>query len=179
MKEEISTLKNGGVGVLATDTLYGIVASAFSKKAVARIYAIKGRDEKKPFIILISSVRDLQKFSIRLTKEHKVFLEGAWPGPVSVILPCKPKKFEYLHRGAESLAFRMPKNKKLLELLKKTGPLVAPSANPQGMLPAENVGQARKYFGDDVDFYIAGGTKKGKASRIVSLLGQIPVVIRK
>ncbi len=179
MKEEISTLKNGGVGILATDTLYGIVGSAFSKKTVGRIYEIKGRDEKKPFIVLIASIRDLQKFSIRLTKDQKIFLEGAWPGPVSVILPCKAKKFEYLHRGSESLAFRLPKNKMLLEILKKTGPLVAPSANPQGMLPAENIAQAKEYFGDAVDFYIAGGTKRGKASRIVSLLGQIPVIIRK
>ena len=179
MKEETKLLKNDGIGVLATDTLYGVVGSALSKKAVARIYALKGRDEKKPFIVLIASVNVLKKFSVRLSKEQKGFLEREWPGPVSVVLPCKPKKFEYLHRGTESLAFRMPNKKKLLELLKKTGPLVAPSANPQGLVPAANIAEAKKYFGAQVDFYVPEGTKEGRASKIVSLLGLTPVVLRK
>ncbi len=179
MKEETKILKNGGIGVLATDTLYGIVGSALSKKAVQRIYKVKGRDDKKPFIILISSIRDLQKFSVRITPEQKGFLEREWPGAVSIILPCKPKKFDYLHRGTESLAFRMPKKKKLTELLKKTGPLVAPSANPQGLTPAATILEAKKYFGETVDFYVPEGTKEGKASKIVSLLGLTPIVIRK
>ncbi len=179
MKEEIKLLKKDGIGVLATDTLYGVVGSALSKKAVRRVYEAKGRDDKKPLIILIASLNDLKKFSVRLSANQKHFLENAWPGPVSVILQCKPKKFEYLHRGTESLAFRMPKKKKLAELLKKTGPLVAPSANPQGLNPAKTIAEAKKYFGDTVDFYVAEGTKEGKASTIVSLLADIPVVIRK
>lgn len=179
MKEEINILKKGGIGVLATDTLYGIVGSALSPKAVRRIYAVKGRDDKKPFIILIASLNDLKKFSVRLTTEQKRFLAKEWPGPVSIILPCKPKKFEYLHRGTESLAFRIPRSKRLIELLKKTGPLVAPSANPQGLTPAKNITVARDYFEDSVDFYIPTGTKEGKPSRIVSLLGELPVIVRK
>lgn len=179
MKEEIKLLKNDGIGVLATDTLYGLVGSALSKKAVRRIYEVKGRDDKKPFIILIASLNDLKKFSVRLSPEQKRFLESVWPGPVSVILPCKPKKFEYLHRASESLAFRMPKKQKLIDLIKKTGPLVAPSANPQGLKPARNISEARAYFEQYVDFYIPEGTKEGKASKVVSLLGQIPVVVRK
>ena len=82
MKEEIKILKKGGIGVVATDTLYGIVGSALSIKAVQRIYAVKGRDDKKPFIILISSIADLKKFSVRLTTEQKRFLGQEWPGPV-------------------------------------------------------------------------------------------------
>ena len=179
MKEETKLLKKGGIGVLATDTLYGIVGMALSPKAVKRIYAVKGRTETKPFIILISSLSDLKKFSVKITAEQKRFLEREWPGAVSIILPCKPKKFEYLHRGTESLAFRMPKKKKLIDLLKKTGPLVAPSANPQGQPTAANIAEARQYFENKVDFYIPEGTKEGKPSKLVSLLGQIPVVLRK
>lgn len=162
-------LAHDGVVILPTDTLYGMCASAHSKKAVARIYDIKGRDENKPFIILIDSVTQLSTFGISLTKEQKMFLEHIWPNPVTVILPVPAKKHTYLHRGTNALAFRIPKSQKLRDLLKKTGPLVAPSANPQGLKPAETIREAKAYFGKLIDLYIAGGRKVGTPSTILKL----------
>ena len=78
-----------------------------------------------------------------------------WPGKVSLIL--------------NGTAFRLPKNKKLIEILKKTGPLVAPSTNIEGKKPAETITQAKKYFGDKVDFYVSGGTLKSKPSALISI----------
>jgi L-threonylcarbamoyladenylate synthase len=172
-------ISKGGVGVIPTDTLYGLVGSAFSKKAVKRMYDIKSRTDSKPFIILISSLSSIKKFGVALSKEQEKFLGTVWPGPVSIIVPCPKEKFAYLHRGTKSLAFRMPKNKKIRAMLEKTGPIVAPSANPQGMKPAHTILDAKKYFGDSVDFYIAGGRKVGKPSRVVSLLTGKPVIVRK
>ncbi len=190
-KQVISILKNNGIGILPTDTLYGVVGSAFSKKAVERIHQIKERDENKPFIVLLSQISDLAKFGITLNSTQKNYLDSVWPGPVSVILPCYANKFAYLHRDTKSIAFRIPKNKKLREFLLQTGPLVAPSANPQGEMPATTIREAKKYFSDNVDFYIAGGKKKGnenvfipappkggKPSKIVSLASDSPVIIR-
>ena len=177
--QSIPKIKKDGIGILATDTLYGVVGSAFSKKAVLRIYDVKGRTEGKPLIILIPLVNDLKRFGIKLSKAHESYLNSIWPGPVSVILPCSQKKFQYLHRGTKSLAFRLPKSKKLRELLQKTGPLVAPSANPQGEKPAHTIAEAKKYFGAKVDFYIPSGRKIGRPSRVVSLLSSKPVVVRK
>lgn len=96
-----------------------------------------------------------------------------------MILPCKSTKFQYLHRGTKSLAFRLPKKKPLRELLEKTGPLVAPSANPQGLEPAKNITEAKKYFGDMVDVYVAGGKLEGKPSKLISLLEKKPKILRK
>ncbi len=156
-------LKNGGVVVLPTDTVYGIVGQALNKKTVERIYSLKERDTHKPFIILISSVKDLKTFSA----EENQLMKKVWPGPVSIILPVKTKKF--LHRGTKSLAFRMPNHKKLKQLLKKTGPLVAPSANPQGEKPAETLKEAQLYFGNNVDLYISAGRRlKGKPSSLIA-----------
>ena len=154
----IRIIEKGGVVVLPTDTLYGICASAFSKKTVEKIYEIKGRDEQKPFIILISKIEDLKKFGIKLTKDQKNILEKLWPNKVSVILACTSKKYSYLHRGTCSLAFRFPKKKSVLKILDQTGPLVAPSANPQGLSPARNIAEAKKYFGNQIDLYISGRT---------------------
>lgn len=162
--EEI--LVNGGVAVIPTDTLYGVVASAFNKKAVERIYKIKGRDEEKPFIVLISSEKDLDKFKIK----HSQILSNTRMLPkVSFILPCVDKKFEYLHRGRKTIAFRMvgKRNKNLFNLLKNVGPIVAPSANLQGQKPAKNISEAKKYFGNKIDIYINGGTKNSKPSTLV------------
>jgi len=154
-KEIINILKKGGVGVMPTDTLYGLVSSAFSKKAIARIYKIKKRDKKKPLIVLIASLNDLKKFNIKLTTVQSRTLNKVWPGKVSVII--------------NNIAFRLPAKKSLIDVIKKTGPLVAPSANPEGLEPAENISQAQKYFGYDVDFYVAGGILKGEPSTLIKL----------
>ncbi|HEY4512209.1 MAG TPA: L-threonylcarbamoyladenylate synthase [Candidatus Paceibacterota bacterium] len=162
LEKAISAINNEGIVVFPTDTLYGILGSAFSKKAVERIYGVKGRNTKKPLIVLTSKISGLKKFGIReIPKE----LKKIWPGKVTVILPTK--KFPYIHRGSNSIAFRIPKDKNLLKLLAKTGPLVAPSANPEGKPPARNIKEAKKYFGDNIDLYVAGESKSGKPSTIV------------
>src|SRR5205814_332255 len=99
-----------------------------------------------------------------------------WPNTVSVVLPCVDEKFKYLHRGKKSLAFRMPKNKSLLEILKQTGPLVAPSANFEGEKFAENIEEAKKYFGENVFYseaassvYKDNGEIKSKSSTLIKL----------
>src|SRR3989304_6798119 len=102
-KKIVEILRRGGITVIPTDTIYGLVGSAFSKKAIERIYKIKGRKKTKPFIILISSFNDLKRFNIKPSiKEFKI-LKKIWPGPVSIILPCPSKKFRYLHRGTKNL----------------------------------------------------------------------------
>ncbi len=154
---------------MPTDTIYGIVGSALNPETVEEIYALRKREKGKPFIILISSVDDLERFEVSLTKEQKEFLEKNWPNPLSVILAVNNEKFKYLHRGKNSLAFRMPQDEKLLELLKEVGPVVAPSANPAGSKPAEALAEAKKYFGSQVSFYEDGGKLKSKPSTIIRL----------
>lgn len=165
----INLLKKGGVGIIATDTLYGLVGSALNKETVERIYQIKGRSENKPFIILISSIEDLRLFDILIDEKVKNYLKQTWPSPVSVILPCPSEKFAYLHKETQNLAFRLPDDEKLLDLLKETGPLVAPSANPQGKPPAQTIEEAKKYFGDNLDFYSGKGKLTGSASTLIQI----------
>lgn len=163
-------LCQGGVGVLMTDTMYGVVGSALQKKTVARIYKVRNRDLKKPMIILIGSLDELALFGIKASAGTLAVLKKLWPGPVSVILPCKSKKFSYLHKGTNSLAFRLPKDANLRGLLRHVGPLVAPSANTEGKVPARTIREAEKYFGDEVDFYLDNGTQKGAPSTIIQVI---------
>lgn len=165
-------LKNDGVVVLPTDTLYGLVSSAFSKKAIEKIYKIKERDKSKPLIVLISSVSQLKDFNISLP-----LLRGSGHRPrgsvfqpkVSVLLECKSNKFKYIHRGTNEIAFRLisSRNKNLYNLLNKVGPLVAPSANRESEKPAETINESKGYFGESVDMYIDGGRKVGEPSTLI------------
>ncbi len=177
-------LRRGGVGILPTDTLYGIVGQAFSREAVRRIYLLRRRNPKKPMIILIGDIGDLRLFGIRLTPQTKAAVRVLWPGKVSVLLdfPLRNKRllrtFSYLHRGTKSLAFRLPAPQALRSLLRKTGPLVAPSANFEGEPPALTPAVARAYFGDRVDFYLDRGRRAGKPSTLVRLEKGRVVVLR-
>ena len=165
----IRKLLAGQIGVLATDTLYGVVGSALREETVERIYGVRKRDLGKPMIILISSIKDLKLFNVEISKAQVKKLKAFWPGPVSVVLACPTEKFFYLHRGLKSLAFRLPASEKLLNLLTETGPLVAPSANLAGQSPAQTIDQAKKYFGEQVDFYVDDGQLKAKPSTIIVL----------
>src|SRR5688500_14387435 len=125
----VEILKQGGVGILPTDTLYGLVCSALNSKSVERVYRLRRRSPDKPSIILISEIADLKLFGIYLDQFTEDFLISHWPAPLSVVLPCLEDKFEYLHRGTKTLAFRVPDDENLRSLLSQTGPLIAPSAN--------------------------------------------------
>ena len=173
-------LKKGGVVVLPTDTLYGIIGSAMSKKAVERIYDIKGRDENKPFIVLINSLEQLKIFGIKTNQSQAKIFSKFWPGKVSVILPCSFKKWQYVHRGENSIAFRMigKKNKNLYNLINSVGPVVAPSVNKQGEKPAENIKEAMNYFGDSIDLYINVGKRSSPPSTLIKIKDNEVIVLR-
>lgn len=158
--ELVEQFQNNTIAILRTDTLYGILGRADNPDVVERIYVVKGRDEHKPFIILISDINELNHFGVNITKELAEMLQKYWPGPITFILPVAPEfqeKFSYLHRGTNALAFRMPAKDDLCDLIAQTGPLVAPSANPQGFAPAKNIDEARAYFGDTIDVYVDEG----------------------
>lgn len=178
-KDIIETIKAGGIGVIPTDTMYGIIGSAFNKKTVERIYVVRKRTPTKPLIILISDIKDLNTFKIKVDTELEKKLNKLWPNKVSVILPCKQKKFEYLHRGTNKLAFRLPKDKKLREFIAETGPIVAPSANTEGDRPSKNIKQAQKYFGVNADFYLDKGDMSIVPSTIVEIENREMKIIRK
>ncbi len=163
----ISILKRGGIAVMPTDTVLGVVAKARDRRAVARLYALRRKTSAKPFIILIQSIASLASFGVRIGTKERAFLRRVWPGAVSVILPCRFKRFEYLHRGTETLAFRVPKPSRLRALLATTGALVAPSANPEGKPTARTIAEARVYFGDSVDYYARGKATSRRPSTLV------------
>lgn len=148
-------INKGAIGVLPTDTVYGIVASVRHQDAIEQIYRETSRPARKPFIILIGSRVQLKELSIELSAEQETVLNGLWPGPVSVILPVQAPNLDYLHRGMNSLAVRLPDLEWLRTLIEKTGPIVATSANISGQPTPGQISQIKKQL-PGLNFYVEG-----------------------
>jgi L-threonylcarbamoyladenylate synthase len=172
--EVVQLLRAGGIGVLRTDTLYGVVASASNEAAVRRVFELKGRSENKSPIVLISENKQLFD---PIHRTIEAVLGKVWPGPVSVIIPSKRAPL-WIRRGNDSVAYRLPNNNDLRALIEQTGPLIAPSANPQGEVPAMTSDEAYKYFGDQVDFYVDGGQVTDSSPSQLLLIGDNGKVTR-
>lgn len=168
-------LKEGQIGVLPTDSVYGIMADAFNIEAVNSVFKIKDRPNNKPLIILLSKVSDMLKFGVSPNDIAKA--KSYWPGKTSLVFRVK-KGFEYINNGSDTLAFRIPDYEMIQKVLVITGPLVAPSANPSNLSPATDVKQAIDYFKDKVDFYLDDGVKNSMPSRIIDLTTSKDKVIR-
>jgi L-threonylcarbamoyladenylate synthase len=170
-------LKRGKYAVFATDTVYGIHTSALSESAVNKLYEIRGRAPEKPFIILIGSIDQISEFGISIDSETLELLNEYWPGQVSIILPCLSDRYEYLHRGTKSLAFRLPDKESLRQLLLESGPLISTSVNPEGKTPAKNIEEAKEYFGDRINYYFDEGEKSSPPSTLISIKdGKVEVI---
>lgn len=150
--QAINLLSQGAVGIMPTDTVYGVVTRATDQSAVERMYALKSR-ERKPGTIIAAATDQLRSLSVPQAEIDKV--KQWWPNPLSAVLIMNGN--EYLHQGVGDIAMRVVANQKIKALLEQTGPLITSSANLPGQPGATNITEAYAYFGDTVDFYVDGG----------------------
>ncbi len=146
-------LRSGGVGVLLTDTVYGLVGIATDPAAATRVIDAKGR-KYKPGTLIAADTQQL--IDLGLQPEHIKAAEQFWPGPVTVVLRTKPG-LEHLDLGLKSLAVRIPDKPEIIALLKKVGPLLTTSANRPNEPTVKDIDEAQKVFGNSLSFYVDGG----------------------
>lgn len=173
--QAIQIINKGGVGVIPTDTVYGLVARAEDPKAVARMYTLKNRDHK-PSTIIAANTEQLIKLGVDPAHINKA--KKWWPNPLSVETPLG-EDLSYLHQGTRRQGFRVVSDEKVRYVLEKTGPLVTSSANHPGKPGSVTAHEAIAYFDNLVDFYIDGGDLSGRApSTIIKITdsGDIEVV---
>jgi len=174
---EIARLLNGGcVVLLPTDTIYGLHARAMDEQAVARVVDIKGREETKPFIVLASSIEQLQGLGVDADPEILSSLASIWPAPLTAILPLRQPV--PASRGASTLAVRIPALDWLRELAERTGPLVSTSANRSGEPPVRRPSEFARDLHDRVDAIVDAGPREGEPSAILDLTSTEPRFIR-
>jgi len=174
-KKLFGLIVDGAVGVLPTDTVYGLACSAANENAVTRLYSLKNR-EQKPGTIIAASIEQLVDLGIKA--RYLKAVEQFWPNPISIIIPTG-LDLGYLHQGKMSLAIRIPSDKPLVDLLERTGPLLTSSANHPGEPEATTIEEAKAYFGESIDFYVDGGDLSGrKPSTVIRIIDDAVEVLR-
>ncbi|MGT2771334.1 L-threonylcarbamoyladenylate synthase [Streptococcus marimammalium] len=125
-------LENGGAVVLPTETVYGLFAKAFDKTAVDKVYQLKQRPLDKALNLNISSYEEMISYSTNQPDYLKNLYDCFLPGPLTIILQANEKVPKWLNSGMHTIGFRVPKHPTTLQLIKKHGPLIGPSANISG-----------------------------------------------
>lgn len=173
-------LKNGGLVVFPTETVYGLGADAFNQNAIDGIYKAKGRPSDNPLIIHISDIKSLDNL-VRCIPECAVkLMDKYWPGPMTLIFKKNKNVIDRVTAGLDTVAIRFPSNEIARLLIKKSGVYVAaPSANLSGS-PSPTV--ARHVIDDlngRVDYIITSDECEiGLESTVIDVSGDVPVILR-
>ncbi len=166
-------LLEGGVVVLPTETVYGLVTLWDNEEGRARIYALKRRPANKLLQMLASSVEMAEQAGVVCNSRVLAVTKRYCPGPITIVAP---------ENDGGSIGFRIPDNDFILRLLQKLGkPLAATSANLSGKPPALNANDAVCDLDGEPDAVLDGGeisVTGGQASTVLSLLGEKSVILR-
>ena len=176
----VAAVGRGELVVLPTDTVYGIAARADDASATAAIFEAKGRPRDLTLPILVATEGEARRVAVFDGRATRL-AAATWPGPVTLVLPRTERSRGWdLGGDGTSIGVRVPDDPVALELLRRTGPLAATSANRSGEPPAVDEDALRVAFGDRVAVYlIAEAPLTGSASSVVDLTGPEPVILRR
>ena len=173
----IESIKNGGIVIFPTDTVYGIGCDPYNEDAIERIYELKNRDSTKPLPILGYSKRFLENI-VEFDETTNRIAEKFWPGRLTIVLPLKDNRLQKLSRGTNTLAVRVPNNKCVLAFLKKCELIVGTSANISGKEPFTDPQNIENEFMDCDIFLNDGIIHSSGASTVIKIENGEIVILR-
>lgn len=174
--EVAMALRAGGVVILPTDTIYGLHVTATDPNAVARLFSIKARLERKPFVVLCDTLARLSALGVSINRPQREFLASVWPAPLTVILPLLAPIAA--SAGVRSLAIRIPALDGLRGLIARTGPLASTSVNRSGDPPVQDMEDLSPSFLAGVAGVVDAGRIEGRPSTVLDFTGPVPRVVR-
>jgi L-threonylcarbamoyladenylate synthase len=176
----VPILRDDGIVVVPTDTIYGFSARFDHIAPRKRILHIKGSDRDGSMVSLVSGLEMAYRYAEPPHGSCQDLLRRFWPGPLTAILRARPHVPTEFCGPGDTLAFRWPDSPFLQALLGALGvPLVSTSANRSGEHPITVFEDLVAAFGGEVEALVDGGEHAGAASTIVELTGQEPVLIRR
>jgi L-threonylcarbamoyladenylate synthase len=173
-------LRAGGLVAFPTETVYGLGADAASERAVARLYAVKGRPADHPVIIHFALAELAFAWAREIPQAARELGQRFWPGPLTVILKRSVLAKDFVTGGQDTVGLRVPSHPVAQELLNAfSGAIAAPSANRFGRVSPTTRAHVREDLGKDVELVLEGGPSDvGIESTIVDLSGPTPVLLR-
>ena len=187
IEKAAKALTDGHLVAFPTETVYGLGADATNKKAVSRIYSVKGRPTDHPLIVHISSINQLEKWAIDIQEYAIKLARDFWPGPLTLILKRSELAKDFITGGQSNVGLRVPSQPIALALLaefEKNGGLgiAAPSANRFGAVSpttASDVSEELQSYLNSDDLILDGGQcSVGLESTIIDCTGPIPMILR-
>lgn len=180
IQKAAQTIRDGGIVLHPSDTIYGLACDPFQNAAIERLIALKGRAERKGFLLLIPEVTWIEKLTARVPKIFYQLTENLWPGAITFLLEANAG-LSPLIRGEESkVGIRNPALPFLIEWMKAIpGPVVSTSANLSGHAPPQTLAELKELFFKKVDLFLeAGEVEKSEPSTVLDLTVDPPRVAR-
>jgi len=174
LEQILSFLREGGVIAFPTDTSYGLGADPFNDAAVRQIFAIKGRPETKPILLLVNSMEMAGRVAA-LSDRATALAERFWPGPLTMILPARENVPSVVTAGTGTVGIRWGDAAFAQRLIGAFDrPITATSANRAGMPSTITASEVRKQLGDSIDVIIDGGTLPSRGGSTLLDLTAVP-----
>ncbi len=178
INKAVEVLRNGGVIIYPTDTLYAFGCDIFNKDALERIYMIKNEPTSKLYSFVCPDLKDISKYAKVSDYAYKK-MKKLLPGPYTFVLPASREVPKKLWTKRKTVGIRIPDNPVALELVKELGhPILSTSVTNRLGETYHNPEEIKNVFGFAVDLMLAMGTLDGEASTIVDLSGEEPEIIR-
>lgn len=180
IEEASEIIKDGGVVVFPTETVYGLGANGLDAKATEKIFRAKGRPQDNPLILHVCSLEQVKELVEEIPDIAKVCMEKFWPGPLTILFRKSSRVPDIITAGLDTVAIRMPNNSIALELIRLAGsPIAAPSANISGRPSPTSAKHVIEDMMGKVDLIIDGGsTGIGLESTVLDLSGDKPMILR-
>ena len=180
MEAAVQVLKDGGLVAVPTDTLYGLAVSPFSKKAVERIFRLKGRSTQHAIPLLVSESSDLTRWTKNIPQITWTLAAQFWPGALTLVLKKADIIPKMVSGGMDTIALRVPNHQVTRNIIQRLGmPLTGTSANRSGR-PGLYTGESvREEFGNEIDLVLYQKEScPGIASTVLDLSGERPRILR-
>lgn len=173
-------IAHGGVIAFRTDTFYGLGADPFKSEAIGRIRHLKGREDAKPILLLISDASQVERFLAETTELFKAVAKSHWAGPLTLIGIARDDLPPGLTAGSGTVGLRLPNDEDVRNLVRVCGgALTGTSANPAKRPAARTAGEVEAYFPQEIDLIIDGGEVSAtQPSTVLDLSGPRPQLIR-
>lgn len=174
----VDILKTGGIIAYPTDTIYGFGCDILNIKAIQRIYQIKKRDRSKPFSFICSDLKNISEYAQVTDYAYKT-MKRLLPGPYTFILPGTKLVPKIMLAKRKTVGIRVPNNNICLAIVEALGhPIISTSVGWSGREVLSDPQQIEETFGSQIELTIDGGILPNLPSSIISLLDDLPEVIR-